>query len=226
MQGELSHPNKVEFRAFDAGFICWAHSPGTPRRRRRTGLCVAGHKLVGHAEQVPQHISLDARQANQHGVTANVMVRDVVNVGIRSEQLSPIVGVHANDKRARFGRAINGDTRHEFSMDLECRGPVRCALLDAGQRKSDIPHGVEVDCASGHRSVRFLKDSSSSVAPHIHHISLSLPLVRAVPGGKPAWSTARLIEVQKRRRAISSQHGVNRLEQLGHECHAEYASGT
>jgi hypothetical protein len=34
---------------------------------------------------------------------------------------------------------------------------VRCALLYAGQRESDIPHGVEVDCTPGHRSARFLK---------------------------------------------------------------------
>jgi hypothetical protein len=39
-----------------------------------TRLGIAGRKLVGHAEQVPQDISIDARQANQHGVT-DVVVR-------------------------------------------------------------------------------------------------------------------------------------------------------
>ena len=39
-------------------------------------------------------------------------------------------------------------------MDLERREPVRCALLNAGWSKPDIPYGVEVDCASGHWSKR------------------------------------------------------------------------
>ena len=70
------------------------------------------------------------------------MVGHVVNIGVRRKQFSAIIEIHANAKRARFSRAINGDTRQEFSMDPECRGPVRCALLDAGQGKSDIPYGV------------------------------------------------------------------------------------
>jgi len=42
-------------------------------------------------------------------------------------------------------------------MDLERREPVRCALLNAGWSKPDIPYGVEVDCASGNWSKRFLR---------------------------------------------------------------------
>jgi len=38
-----------------------ASLPGWP-----TELGIAGHKLVGHAEQVPQYIGIDPRQANQH----------------------------------------------------------------------------------------------------------------------------------------------------------------
>ena len=62
----------------------------------------------------------------------NVVVRHVINIGIRSEQLRAIIEIYSNPKRARFGRANNGNNRQEFSMDLECRGPVRCTLLDAG----------------------------------------------------------------------------------------------
>ena len=46
-------------------------------------------------------------------------------------------------------------------MDLERRGSVRCAFLDSGQRKSDLPHGVEVERASEHWSVRFPRTCSS-----------------------------------------------------------------
>ena len=53
----------------------------------------------------------------------------------------------------------SGDTSQKFSM-----GPLalknhttRRAFLYAGQRKSEIAHGVEVNYVSGHRSVRFLK---------------------------------------------------------------------
>lgn len=102
--------------------------------RWRTGRGFAGHKLVGHAEQVPQHIRIDARQANHHGVIADVVLRYVVNIGVRSKQLGAVIEIHAYDKRIGFGRAIRGDTRQEFSMDLECRYTVRRALLYAGQR--------------------------------------------------------------------------------------------
>jgi hypothetical protein len=129
---------------------------------------VASHKLVGHAEQILQHISIDAREANEHRVIAGVVVRHVVNIGVRSEQLSAIIEIHAKDKRTGFGGAISRDTRQEFSMDLERREPVRCALLNAGQSKSDIPYGVEVDCASGHWSERFLRTHCSSLVRYRH----------------------------------------------------------
>jgi len=115
-----------------------------------SGRGVACHKLVGHAEQVPQYIQIDARQANQHAGIADVMVRHIINIGVRSEQFSAIIKIHGNDKRTRFGRAMSRDTRQEFSTDLECRGPVRGAVLDAGQSKSDLPYRVEVDCPSRH----------------------------------------------------------------------------
>jgi hypothetical protein len=40
--------------------------------------------------------------------------------------------------------------RQQFSANLEHRCAVRRALLHAGQRRADLPHGVEVDCASWH----------------------------------------------------------------------------
>ena len=111
---------------------------------------------MGHAEQVPQHFGLDARQANQHRAIADVVVRYVVHIGIGGKQFGAVIEIHADDQRSRFGRAIRGDASQEFSMDLEGGRTVRGALLYAGQRKSDIPHSVEVDGGSGQRSVRFL----------------------------------------------------------------------
>src|SRR5712692_9281413 len=116
----------------------------------RTGRGLAGHKLVSHAEQVSQYIGIDARQANEHGVIAHVVVRHVVNIGGRSEQVSAIIEIHSDDQGTGFGRAMRGDASQEFSVDLECRGPVRGALLHAGQSKSDLPYRLEVDRASGH----------------------------------------------------------------------------
>src|SRR2546429_4624533 len=60
--------------------------------------------------------------------------------------------IHADNKRSGFSRPMCGETGQEFSTDLERRLPVRGALLHTGQPQPDIPHGVEVDCASGHCS--------------------------------------------------------------------------
>ncbi|SRR6266849_343019 len=126
----------------------WTELSALPRWR--TGRGAAGHKLVSHAQQASQHIAIDARQANEHGVVGDVVVRHVVNIGVRNEQLRAILEIHADDQRAGFGRAMRGDASQEFSVDLECRRPVRGALLDARQSKSDLPYRLEVDRASGH----------------------------------------------------------------------------
>ena len=60
--------------------------PALPRGR--TGRSIAGYKLVGHDEQVSQHIPIDAREANQHGVIWDVVIRNVVNIGIRTQVIS------------------------------------------------------------------------------------------------------------------------------------------
>jgi hypothetical protein len=62
------------------------------------GSAFTGHKPVGHAEQVSQRIAIDARQANQHGAIADVMVCHVVNRRVRIEQLGAVIEIHANDK--------------------------------------------------------------------------------------------------------------------------------
>jgi hypothetical protein len=119
-------------------------------RAGRTGRGAASHKLVSHAEQIPQHIPMDAGQANEHSAIAYVVVCYVVNIRVRSEQLCAIIEIHSDDQRTGLSRAMSGDASQEFSVDLECRRPVRGALLDARQSKPDLPYGVEVDSASGH----------------------------------------------------------------------------
>jgi hypothetical protein len=42
--------------------------------RWRTARRVSGHKLVSHAEQVPQDNGCDAGQANQHGAVVEIVV--------------------------------------------------------------------------------------------------------------------------------------------------------
>jgi hypothetical protein len=139
----------------ESGFYSFSWTALSALPRWRMGSGVAGHKLVGHAKQVAQYIGIDTRQANQDGAIANVVVRHVVHIGVRSEQLSAIIEIHSNGKRVRLGRPISGDTRQEFSMDFERRKPVCCALFNSGQSKSDISYGLEVDCAPEHWSARF-----------------------------------------------------------------------
>ena len=116
----------------------------------RTGCGTSGHKLVSHAEQVPEDIGSDASKSNQNGRVVDAVVCQVINVGGRREQLRAVLETDANDELAWFSGPMSGSARQERSADLERRGPVRGALLDAGQSKSDLPYGAEVDCASGH----------------------------------------------------------------------------
>lgn len=96
--------------------------------RWRTGRGFAGHKLVGHAEQVPQHIRIDARQANQHGVVADVVLRYVVNIGVRGKQLGAVIEIHAYDKRIGFPpptRREGPDERMRPITERVCSGISR-----------------------------------------------------------------------------------------------------
>jgi hypothetical protein len=61
------------------------NGPSTPLPPRRTGRHLASHKFVRHAKQIPQQIGIDARQANQYGGIANIVVRYVVDIGVCSE---------------------------------------------------------------------------------------------------------------------------------------------
>src|ERR1019366_7483248 len=64
--------------------------------RWRTGRGFAGNKFVGHAEQVPQHVRIDSRQTNQNGVIPDVVLRYVINIGVRSKQLGAVLEIDAN----------------------------------------------------------------------------------------------------------------------------------
>ena len=82
------------------------------------------------------------------------MICYVVNIGIRSDQFRTIVEIHANHKRSRFGRAIDGDARHEFSIDLECRHPF-AALASTPGNASPISRTVsEIDCGRRSKACR------------------------------------------------------------------------
>jgi len=82
-----------------------------------------GSQTFGPCRVNPATLGIDARQANQHSAIADVVVRHVVNIGVRSEQLGAIIEIHANGKRARFGRAMSGDTRQEFPWILSAGHP-------------------------------------------------------------------------------------------------------
>jgi hypothetical protein len=66
--------------------------------RWRTACLKRGHKLVSHAEQVPQDIWCDKRETNQYGAVAEIVVSHVVNIGSRCEKFGSVVEAHANHK--------------------------------------------------------------------------------------------------------------------------------
>src|SRR5208282_5591819 len=67
--------------------------------RWRTACRLGDHKLVSHAEQVPQDIGGDTGQANQHGTVIEIVVGHVVNIGRGCEQFGAVVEVNANHQR-------------------------------------------------------------------------------------------------------------------------------
>src|SRR5208282_572928 len=76
--------------------------PPTPRQPSAHVLDAScpprGHKLVSHAEQIPQDIRSDAGQANQHGGVVEIVVGHVVNIRVCCEQFRAVVEVNANHK--------------------------------------------------------------------------------------------------------------------------------
>ena len=54
------------------------------------------HKLVSHAEQVPQDIGCDAGEANQHGAVVEIVVGHVVNIGSGCEQFGAVIEADTN----------------------------------------------------------------------------------------------------------------------------------
>jgi hypothetical protein len=81
-----------------------------------------GHKLVSHAEQVPQDIGCNAGKANQHGAVVQIVVGHVVNVGSGCEEFGAVIETDANGKRTRLSRTMSGHARQEFSVNLERGG--------------------------------------------------------------------------------------------------------
>ena len=73
----------------------------------------------GVALRVTNLWAMPSKSCNTLGFTrdrviAGVVVRHVVNIGVRSEQLGAIIEIHAKYKRTGFGGAISRDTRQVF----------------------------------------------------------------------------------------------------------------
>jgi hypothetical protein len=127
----LSDPDVAQAPTVDASLTdCFAganamlvNPPGSHRLasvpRWRAACRVRGHKLVSHAEQLPQYIGCDAGQANQHVVVVEIVVGHVVNIWSVCEQLGAVVEVNPNRKRTRLGRAMSRHACQEFSVNLE-----------------------------------------------------------------------------------------------------------
>jgi len=76
---------------------------------------------------------IDAREADQNGGIADVVVRQVVNIGVSGEQFGAIIEINADDKRVGFRCAIGRDTCQELSINLQSWDSVGRALLNPGQ---------------------------------------------------------------------------------------------
>ena len=59
-------------------------------------LTFGAYGFMGHTEQVSQRIGINLRQANQHGIVSDVVVRDLINFRIGLQQFSSVVEIHAN----------------------------------------------------------------------------------------------------------------------------------
>src|SRR5215469_2863383 len=105
------------------------------------------HKLVSHAEQVPQDIVCDAGQANQHGAVSEIVVSHVVNVGSGCQQFGAVIEADADHKRTWLSRTMRRHACQQFPANLERGCSVCRALLHAGQRQADLPYSIEVNCA-------------------------------------------------------------------------------
>jgi hypothetical protein len=55
------------------------------------------HKLVRHPQQVSERLGIDAGQANQYRTVAHVVIGQVINSGVRLEQLRAVVEIHADN---------------------------------------------------------------------------------------------------------------------------------
>ena len=59
-------------------------------------LTFGAYEFMGHTEQVSQRVGINVRQANQHRIVSDVVVRDVINFTIGLQQFSSVVEIHAN----------------------------------------------------------------------------------------------------------------------------------
>src|SRR5262245_26531607 len=78
------------------------------------------------------------------------MLRHIIDVRLRFDQLLPLRAIDSNRERVRFSRAMNGRTRQKLSAHLQRGSTVNRALLDPWQPKCYLPDHIEIHCRSGH----------------------------------------------------------------------------
>jgi hypothetical protein len=73
---------------------------------------------MGHAQQVPQNIGRSAGQANQYGGVVEIVVGNIIDIGVGCEKFSPVVQADSNHKRTRLSRMMSGRACQQFSPNL------------------------------------------------------------------------------------------------------------
>lgn len=77
------------------------------------------------------------------------MIRDVVDIGLLSEQLGALLEIDMHHDAIQFGGFVNGDAGEEFASQLQCRSPIRGAIDDIWQGKTKLPHRIKVEGSHG-----------------------------------------------------------------------------
>jgi hypothetical protein len=86
-------------------------------------------------------------KAHEDARVADVVVLEVISLGVLGDQEVAVRDVHPDDQRAGFRRRVRRDAHEHLLPDLQGRLAVRRRELDAGQGTPDRLHTSKADAA-------------------------------------------------------------------------------
>jgi len=97
---------------------------------------------------------MDVREPHENARVVHVVIRHVVHVGLRGDQLVALFERDHHPQRVRLGRLVDRLTGNELAADLPGLRTVRGALLEVGQRPCEFTHSIEADWLSWHTDLK------------------------------------------------------------------------